>query len=145
MIRSPVFTSRAAAPLTHITPLSKPYRVSRDSILPAGGPWLEHLVEIPLNTDTDVRQPYLHGQPISRKEILDRHYEMVRSTGRSSCVALGVHDVYLAENPQRPPVLAEMAASLDHVRTIRQRGDVPVCFATASEIADRVRTETGLW
>ena len=131
----------------HITPLAKPYRVGTTSILPppAAGPALERLVEIPLNTDTDLRPPYLNGRPIARKAILDAHYKMIQDTGRSSCVALGIHDVYLGDDAQRGPILAEMAANLDHVRSLGQRGAVPVRFATASEVADRVRTETGRW
>ena len=131
----------------HITPLAKPYRVGLDTILPppADAPVLDHLVEIPLNTDTDLRPPYLHGRPISRKEILEAHYEMVRATGRSSCVALGLHDVYLGDVTARGPHLAEMAANLDHVRELSRRGPVPVRFATAPEVAHCVRTETGLW
>ena len=131
----------------NITPLSKPYRVGTQSILPppAAGPFLDHLVEIPLNTDTDLRPPYLRGRPIGRTAILDAHYQMVQDTGRSSCVALGVHDVYLGDVAGRGPLLAEMAANLDHVRKLGRHGAVPVRFATASEVADRVRAETGRW
>lgn len=129
----------------NLTPLSRPYRVGKNTILPtATGPWLDRLVEIPLIADQDIRQLYLYGQPVSRRNVLDFHYEFVRATGRSSCVPLGVHDCYLEEGRMRGPVLDEMAASLDHVQRIIQRGDVPVRFSTAAEVSRCVHAEPGL-
>ena len=130
----------------NVTPLSRPYRVGTKSILPTpGGPYLDHLVEVPLTTDQDIRQLYLYHQPVSRRNILDFHYELVRATGRSSCVPFGVHDCYMEEGEMRGPVHAEMAANLDHVRRIIQRGDVRVEFASASAVAHSVLTEPERW
>lgn len=128
-----------------LTPLSRPYRVRRRTLLPAPGETLlDRLVEVPLNLDTDVRPLYLHGNPVSRRAALDFHAELVFATGRSSCVCLGVHDVYLADEERRKPVLTEMAANLAYLQEIGRRG-VPVRFVTASEVSRLVHASPGSW
>ena len=126
-----------------LTPLVQPYRVPRDSILPrAGAPLLDRLVEIPLNADTDTRPPYLNGEPVSRRSILDAHFEMIRTTGADSSVALGLHDVYLADEAARGDVLDEMLSSLAYAEQIGLRGEGCVRFSTASEVSARLHAES---
>jgi hypothetical protein len=130
----------------HLSPLSRPYRVRRGTLLPTEGEaLLDRLVEVPLNADTDDRPPYLHGTPVSRPAILDMHAELVRRTGRSSCVCLGVHDAYLGEGARRAPVLEELTSSLGHAREIARRGEVPVRFVTASEVSSLVHGDPHAW
>ncbi|MCG3146663.1 MAG: hypothetical protein PCFJNLEI_00097 [Verrucomicrobiae bacterium] len=129
----------------NITPLTRPYRVQRDSILPGPGPYLDRLVEVPLVADQDIRQLYLHRQPVSRQNLLDFHAELVRVTGRSSCVPLGVHDCFLERNDMRAPVTAEMVACLEHVERIAARGAVTVRYSTAAEVSQSVFAEPELW
>jgi hypothetical protein len=129
-----------------LTPLSRPYRVRRRTLLPkAGEPLLDRLVEVPLNLDTDVRPLFLHGNPVSRRAILDFHAELVLATGKSSCVCLGLHDVYLSDQKRRQPVLDEMASNLKYVQGIALRGGVPVRFATASEVSALVHANPEAW
>ena len=129
-----------------LTPLSRPYRVRRRTLLPkAGEPLLDRLVEVPLNLDTDVRPLSLHGNPVSRRAVLDFHAELVRATGKSSCACLGLHDVYLGDQNRRQPVLDEMTSSLTYVQEIALRGGLRVRFATASEVSALVHANAETW
>lgn len=130
----------------NLSPLTGPYRVRRESILPgAAGPYLDRMVEIPLNTDTDVRPPYLHGRPVSRKTILDLHRDRAGKGGVNTCVSLGLHDVSLVDGKTRVAVVDEMISNLSFAAQIGRTDDVEVVFGTASEVSQHVYSLPHLW
>lgn len=132
---------------SHITPLTIPYRVSRDSILPpphAGGEYLD-LVEVPLNLGVDAHELYLDQQRVSRLDMFDRHYTWTHQTNQETAVAIGVHaEVIAAEAWGQGHVSRVLDEFLSHVARRAQAAEVDVRFDVASQVASRFRSNRNL-
>lgn len=123
-----------------ITPLSIPYRVSRDTILPPpyqGDESLD-LVEVPLNMGTDHFDIYIENQIVSRTDVFDRHYDWARDTERESAVAIGVHADVIADVPWGTgPTFHALDSFLNRVKVRGAEGGVEIRYSLVSEVVPR--------
>jgi hypothetical protein len=126
----------------HITPLSIPYRVSRNSILPpphTDDDYLD-LVEVPLNMGVDANDLYLQKSRVTRADMFDRHHTPATRSGRETAVCIGVHaEVVAGETWEKGPVSEVMDRFLTHVERRAKEGGAEIRYGTVSEVAARFR------
>lgn len=129
----------------HITPLTIPYRVARNSILPpphAGRDFLD-LVEVPLNMGVDKNDLPLGDAVVSREAMFDRHCDWTRQSGSDTTVTIGVHaDVIGSETWEDGPVAAVLHRFLAHAAARAQAGAIAIRYATASDVGTRFWNNT---
>jgi hypothetical protein len=122
----------------HISPLTIPYRVNADSILPpphTGDNYLD-LVEVPLNLWVDTFQLMLNGTPVSREDMFDRHVAFAKSTGQDTAVAIGVHADEVANESFATGRIGTLLGSfLCHVLQAAADKDVDIVYSTVGEVA----------
>jgi hypothetical protein len=126
----------------HITPLTIPYRVARNSILPP--PHADHeyldLVEVPLNMGVDNNDLYLHKSRVTRVDMFDRHYNAAMRSGQETAVCIGVHaEVVAGETWGKGPVSHVMDRFLTHVERRAKEGGAEIRYGKVSEVAARFR------
>lgn len=126
----------------HITPLTIPYRVNAQTILPPphdSDDYLE-LVEVPLNMWVDKLGLYLNGEDVTREEMFDRHWDWAATTGNDTAVAIGVHTELVAGESFDTGAIAEVIKRfLRHVKLRSEEGVAEIRYSTASEVAAHFR------
>lgn len=131
----------------NITPLTIPYKVARNSILPppqADDQYLE-LVEFPLNMGVDSNDLYLAKARVTRTDMFDRHYRWAKQTGNDTAVAIGVHtEVISGETWGQGPVSEIVDQFLSHVARRATDGDVEIRYGKVSEVAQSFRNNKSL-
>jgi hypothetical protein len=126
----------------HITPLTIPYRVSRNSILPpphTDDDYLD-LVEVPLNMGVDANDLYLQKSRVTRIDMFDKHYTAATRLGRETAVCIGVHaEVIAGETWGKGPVSEVMDRFLTHVERRAKEGGAEIRYGKVSDVAARFR------
>ncbi|MSS73100.1 MAG: hypothetical protein EXS64_16655 [Candidatus Latescibacteria bacterium] len=124
----------------HITPLTLPYRVSQNSILPPphkGDKYLD-LVEAPLNLGVDGNDLYYGDAVVSREDMFDCHHTWAGENGKETAVAIGVHaDVVGREGWPDGKVAQIVDRFLTHVALRAEEGGGGIRYGTASGVAKR--------
>jgi hypothetical protein len=123
-----------------ITPLSIPYRVSRDTILPPPYEGVDSLdlVEVPLNMGTDQFEIYLDDKMVSRTEMFDRHYDWARDHESESAVAIGVHADLIADDDWGSGIVyGALDSFLNHVKARGAERGAEIRYSLVSEVANR--------
>jgi hypothetical protein len=126
----------------HITPLTMPYRVAADTILPPPHAVKQYLdlIEVPLNMGVDAADLYLANEKVMRIDMFDRHFNWARDTGGTTAVAIGVHaDAIGLEAWSSGSISRLIDDFLDHVSQRSREGGATVKFGAVSDVAQVFR------
>lgn len=130
-----------------ITPLTIPYKVNRQSILPPphDDPDYLDLVELPLNMGVDAYDIFLDNEVVSREDMFDLQYDWARDNDSEMMVAIGVHaDAIQNEAWPSGGIARSIDHFLKHVALRAQEGGNIVQYGTASEVSAHFQTNTSI-